>query len=201
MAQNAKKPAVVTLSLGGGKNQPTNDAVTALHNKGVVVVVAAGNDNRDACAVSPASTPVVCILTSMAVASLTVPGGQEFHFPHFFLKFWSIFLIFPQTLLIFFLILAIQVGDSPTREGPGYATAYFVSLFLFIYFILFYFILFYFILFYFILFIYFFWFLTLPGCSFRCYHLFSHETQGRNVQNSLTVGMGFHCSYYVPSIR
>ena len=22
-----------------------------------------------------------------AVASLTVPGGQEFHFPHFFLKF------------------------------------------------------------------------------------------------------------------
>ena len=57
-----------------------------------------------------------------AVASLTVPGGQEFHFPHFFLKFQSIFLIFPQTLLIFFLILALRVGDSPTREGPGYAT-------------------------------------------------------------------------------
>ena len=31
-----------------------------------------------------------------------------------------------------------------------------------------------------------------------CYHLFSHEAQGRNVPNSLTVGMGFHCSY-VPS--
>ena len=31
-----------------------------------------------------------------AVASLTVPGGQEFHFPNFFLKLWS---IFPQTLL------------------------------------------------------------------------------------------------------
>ena len=54
-----------------------------------------------------------------AVASLTVPGGQEFHFPHFFLKFRS---IFPQTLLIFFLILALRVGESPTREGPGYAT-------------------------------------------------------------------------------
>ena len=54
-----------------------------------------------------------------AVASLTVPGGQEFHFPHFFLKFRS---IFPQTLLIFFLILALRVGKSPTREGPGYAT-------------------------------------------------------------------------------
>ena len=44
----------------------------------------------------------------------------------------------------------------------------------------------------------FFGFLILPGCSFKCYHLFSHEAQGRNVPNSLTVGMGFHCSY-VPS--
>ena len=43
------------------------------------------------------------------------PGGQEFHFPHFFLKFWSIILIFP-------IFMAIRVGDSPTREGPGYAT-------------------------------------------------------------------------------
>ena len=57
-----------------------------------------------------------------AVASLTVPGGQEFHFPHFFLKFQSIFLIFPQILLIFFLILALRVSESPTREGPGYAS-------------------------------------------------------------------------------
>ena len=29
-----------------------------------------------------------------AVASLTVPGGQEFHFPHFFPKFWSFFSYF-----------------------------------------------------------------------------------------------------------
>ena len=57
-----------------------------------------------------------------AVASLTVPGGQELHFPHFFLKFQSIFLNFPQTSLVVFLILALRVGESPTREGPGYAT-------------------------------------------------------------------------------
>ena len=63
-----------------------------------------------------------CCKLTRAVASLTVPGGQEFHFPHFFLKFWSSFLIFPQILLLFFLILALQVGESPTREGPGYAT-------------------------------------------------------------------------------
>ena len=61
-------------------------------------------------------------MVARAVASLTVPGGQEFHFPNFFLKFWSIFLIFPQTLFIFFLILAFRVGESPTREGPGYAS-------------------------------------------------------------------------------
>ena len=45
----------------------------------------------------------------------------------------------------------------------------------------------------------FFLFLILPGCSLRCYHLFSHEAQGQNVLNSLTVGMGFHC-LYVPSV-
>ena len=57
-----------------------------------------------------------------AVARLTVPGEQEFHFPHFFLKFGSSFLTFPQTVLVFFLILTLRVGKSPTREGPGYAT-------------------------------------------------------------------------------
>ena len=62
--------------------------------------------------------------TVRAVASLTVPGGQEFHFPHFFPKFRSILLIFPQTFFIFFLILVLRVGESPTREGPGYATAH-----------------------------------------------------------------------------
>ena len=37
----------------------------------------------------------------------------------------------------------------------------------------------------------FFFFNFLPGCSFKCYHLFSHEAQGRNVPNRVTVGMGF----------
>ena len=36
-----------------------------------------------------------------AIASLTVPGGQEFHFPHFFLKSRLSFLIFPQTFTHF----------------------------------------------------------------------------------------------------
>ena len=50
-------------------------------------------------------------------------GWARVPLSHFFsLKFWSIFLIFPQTLLTFFLILALRVGESPTWEGPGYAT-------------------------------------------------------------------------------
>ena len=31
--------------------------------------------------------------------------------------------MFPQFSFIFFLKLAFWVGDSPSREGPGYATA------------------------------------------------------------------------------
>ena len=57
------------------------------------------------------------VRVSRAVASLTVLGGQELHFPHLSLKFQSIFLIFPQTLLIFFLILVVRVGESLTREA------------------------------------------------------------------------------------
>ena len=64
------------------------------------------------------------VSTTRAVASLTVPGGQGFHFPHFSSNFDQFFLLFPQTSRIFFLILALRVGESPTRKGPGYATVY-----------------------------------------------------------------------------
>ena len=57
-----------------------------------------------------------------AVASLTIAGGQKFHFPHFPSNFDQVFLLFPQIFLIFFLTLALRVGESPTREGPGYTT-------------------------------------------------------------------------------
>ena len=50
---------------------------------------------------------------ALGLASLTVPDGQEFHFTHSFLKFRS---IFPQTFLIFFLILALWVGEC---RPPG----------------------------------------------------------------------------------
>jgi subtilisin family serine protease len=50
-----RPPAVVSMSLGGAYSKFINDAVDDLVARGVVVVVAAGNDADDACAYSPAS--------------------------------------------------------------------------------------------------------------------------------------------------
>jgi len=52
---NAVKPAVANMSLGGGYNASLNTAATNLANSGVFLAVAAGNENQDACNVSPAS--------------------------------------------------------------------------------------------------------------------------------------------------
>lgn len=57
VAENHVSPAVASMSLGGGFSQALNDAVGILHDAGVVVAVAAGNSNTDACRVSPASAP------------------------------------------------------------------------------------------------------------------------------------------------
>ncbi|XP_033102892.1 extracellular serine proteinase-like [Anneissia japonica] len=54
VAQNAQKPAVASMSLGGGATTTTDDAVDRLTDKGITVVVAAGNSNEDACLSSPA---------------------------------------------------------------------------------------------------------------------------------------------------
>ncbi|MGH7607846.1 MAG: S8 family peptidase, partial [Gemmatimonadales bacterium] len=53
--QNHVKPAVANMSLGGGLSTALNTATTNLSNAGVFVAVAAGNENADACRVSPAS--------------------------------------------------------------------------------------------------------------------------------------------------
>jgi len=52
------RPAVASMSLGGpGTQQAMATAVNAAVNSGVVVVVAGGNDNSDACGFSPAFVP------------------------------------------------------------------------------------------------------------------------------------------------
>lgn len=54
--ENAQMPAVVNMSLGGGASKSLDDAVAASIEKGLVHVVAAGNEDQDACEVSPART-------------------------------------------------------------------------------------------------------------------------------------------------
>jgi subtilisin family serine protease len=48
-------PAVVNMSVGMSKSEAFNEAVRKLIADGMIVVAAAGNQNRDACLYSPAS--------------------------------------------------------------------------------------------------------------------------------------------------
>ncbi|MFV8782016.1 S8 family serine peptidase [Microbulbifer sp. SA54] len=54
VAGNHVKPAVANMSLGGGVSTALDSAVRGAVNRGVTVVVAAGNDNANACNYSPA---------------------------------------------------------------------------------------------------------------------------------------------------
>ncbi len=54
---NWRRPAVANMSLGGGGSTALDSAVNRLINKGVTVVVAAGNDDYNACYYSPARVP------------------------------------------------------------------------------------------------------------------------------------------------
>ena len=49
--------------------------------------------------------------------------GKKAVFPQFFLILLDFPLIFPQFFSIFFLNLGLWVGELPTREDSGYATA------------------------------------------------------------------------------
>ncbi|HYH82303.1 MAG TPA: S8 family peptidase, partial [Longimicrobium sp.] len=53
VANNRVLPAVANMSLGGGASQAVDDAVARLTNAGVSLAVAAGNENQNACNVSP----------------------------------------------------------------------------------------------------------------------------------------------------
>lgn len=52
-----RRPSVVSMSLGGSYSSTVNQVATNIINKGIPIVVSAGNDRRSACSKSPASTP------------------------------------------------------------------------------------------------------------------------------------------------
>ncbi|HLU29581.1 MAG TPA: S8 family serine peptidase [Glycomyces sp.] len=57
VGDNASGPSVANMSLGGGYSAAINAAVESAIDAGVVFVAAAGNEDQNACNVSPASTP------------------------------------------------------------------------------------------------------------------------------------------------
>ncbi|WP_229780764.1 S8 family peptidase [Deinococcus malanensis] len=68
---NHVKPAVANMSLGGGYSSTLNNAVVNLSNAGVFVAVAAGNENQDACNVSPASAGYNTSVTTVNASDKT----------------------------------------------------------------------------------------------------------------------------------
>lgn len=70
VAANAGTIDVANMSLGGGYSQAVNDAVDAAVSAGIVFVVAAGNDNTNACTKSPASA-----LSAITVSALDDRDG------------------------------------------------------------------------------------------------------------------------------
>ncbi len=63
--KKTKKCSIINMSLGGGKNNAINRAVKQAHDKGIPVVVAGGNSNRDSCFYSPASASDAITVGSM----------------------------------------------------------------------------------------------------------------------------------------
>ncbi|KAF8988331.1 hypothetical protein BGZ52_011710 [Haplosporangium bisporale] len=57
LAQGPSTRSIINLSLGAEHNDPTNAAIQEAMRLGVHFAIAAGNDGKDACQFSPASTP------------------------------------------------------------------------------------------------------------------------------------------------
>jgi subtilisin family serine protease len=68
VAQNHPAKSVANMSLGGGASDALDASIRSLVASGVTVVVAAGNENQNACNVSPAREPMAITVGATSVA-------------------------------------------------------------------------------------------------------------------------------------
>jgi subtilisin family serine protease len=92
-----KKPSTANLSLGGSFSSALNNAITLAVSAGITFVVAAGNDNYDACQYSPASADGAITVGATDIAGQT---GRETDIRSVFSNYGSCVDVFaPGTLI------------------------------------------------------------------------------------------------------
>lgn len=72
VAEKAQRPAIASMSLGGGRSSALNSATDAMTAAGVTVVTASGNSNTDGCTFSPGSAA-----TAINVGSTTASDERS----------------------------------------------------------------------------------------------------------------------------
>ena len=75
---NHVKPAVANASLGGPASTALDDAVRRMHNAGVTVALAAGNENEDACTESPSRVLAEAIVVGASTRTDTRASYSDY---------------------------------------------------------------------------------------------------------------------------
>lgn len=110
VAANHVKPAVANMSLGGWKSPSIDKAVGAAIKKGVTFVVAAGNDDMNACNFSPAR----------AAAAITVGATNSSDFRAYFSNYGSCLDLFAPGVAIY---SSTITSNSSYASWPGTSMA------------------------------------------------------------------------------
>jgi len=110
VGMNAIRPAVASMSLGGGYSAALNNALDDIVQAGIVVVTAAGNENTDACTKSPGSASL-----SINVGA-TDPTDERSYFSNYgsCLDIWA-----PGRDVL----SAVATGDSDSQKYSGTSMA------------------------------------------------------------------------------
>ena len=90
VVSNGRRPAVVSMSLGGGASSTTDAAVKRMYDAGFTVSVAAGNSDEDACGTSPARSGYVSFL----IFQLLMEVLKHISFRRFIVRCYYLWLCF-----------------------------------------------------------------------------------------------------------